>query len=383
MLKGLLAQWRAVSFEKKLTAFVAPILVGIFLLVVGRMFPEAPAAQPPPVAGGAPSRVAEQLEIVRVAVADAEYDGDKVGLGPAIDVTLRNLGETVAIITDAQVEVIDDARIKHCQSVTGGPLGVSFKYSVAVPPDPEAHETFAAQLSQSIAPNEADRIAIALDVPEFSWDFDNAALYALKVVLFHGPDREPVPVGAAVVAFPGVPGQDVFPGWYANDSIDPELAACLEENEDAFRRFLAIEGVKPEGFDERVLADKELVLLGTADQYAEFAAAEGLSCTEQPDELLCSEDGPLRREFRVTTRPDSPDVDLLQASSASLSNEVLPYFAELAAIATGTSEAEEWVLQSTPAMWNDPDDSTRAFNGIDVNFWEGTDEDGMLTVLAP
>ena len=114
MLEGLRGQWRAIPNDRKVAAlialFVAPVVVGLILIFVDRNLPvppptsiivQVPTARPTT----APTPRPEMLEIVRVQSVESADDANGKGLPPAIDVTLRNLGETVAVVTAAEVTI--------------------------------------------------------------------------------------------------------------------------------------------------------------------------------------------------------------------------------------------------------------------------------------
>ena len=68
-------------------------------------------------------------------------------------------------------------------------------------------------------------------------------LYHLEVGLVHDASRRPVPAGSAVVSVPFNPDQNYFPASFPDfDKVPPgEVRDCYPANEEAFRRFLALD----------------------------------------------------------------------------------------------------------------------------------------------
>jgi hypothetical protein len=215
------------------------------------------------------------LEIVRVQSVESADDANGKGLPPAIDVTLRNLGETVAVVTAAEVTIRDVAHIENCIPVTGGPLGVSFGYGLALPLDASAGSTYSIDMSQSIAPNEADRFAIQFDAPDFDGGSYESVLFAVDVRLQNGT-AEPTDVGTVVVAYPSIPTPGSFPASNAGQNLNEGTRQCFKDNEAALRRMLALSGEKPEGLTEALLD-------------AEPTSPSGAGESEEPDALTADE----------------------------------------------------------------------------------------------
>jgi hypothetical protein len=138
-------EWRGVSFEKKLTLFVAPIFVAVTSGLLLRSLTNDSGA---PVAS-VPKGV--MLQVLKVAVDGVEGTGDT----PAIDITIKNTGSTIGVITGATLTVRDFARTEAY--VMGETLGSSATYGLMLPPDPRSGEIIDVSVSQQLAPNSADR----------------------------------------------------------------------------------------------------------------------------------------------------------------------------------------------------------------------------------
>jgi hypothetical protein len=235
-------RWQELSFSEKLG--ISLTLIGTVAALVYFVFPYI----------FGPPRVAEQLEVVQMSVVDSVRATDvEAAKAPAIDIKLRNVGGTVAVVTQADLTVLDDGRIRECEPGTGGPLNASVNYGLSVPVDPDANTTHRAPMSLQIAANEADRVTISIDAPDLNLQQHAAVLYAFDVALRQGPRDESVSIGRAVIAFPEVPGASAFTGSFAGGPPLSGALSCLEENDATLLRFLEFDGAKPPGLTKELL----------------------------------------------------------------------------------------------------------------------------------
>ena len=254
-LRDLRKQWREISLEKKLAMFVAPVFVAIATAV---LVPLSTGA----LGGGgdeksetrAPVRPVERLEVLDLVVGGGE--APRFGEGTAkpqfLDITVRNTGETVSVITGATFRIRDFALLRICEA--GGGLEPTAKYDVELPSDPTPDDVVEAKVSQQIPPHEADRFVIRLNVPFEAMQF-GMRLYYVDVALVHDASARPVPAGSAVVSVPFNPDENYFPASFSNfDDLPPgEVRDCYVDNEEALRRFLALEGARSPALTEAVL----------------------------------------------------------------------------------------------------------------------------------
>lgn len=251
-------QWREISLEKKLGMFVAPIFVAV---AAGILVPLTTGA----FSGGGADDVAasqgpppreERLQVVSLSVGggDApEFVDGPPGVPQFIDLTLRNTGNTVSVITGARLHVEDFALLKICEA--GGGLDPTAKYDVTLPPNPTRGDAVDAKVSQQIPPNKADRFTISMNVP-FRNIHDGMRLYHFSVELFHDGEQQPVNAGKAVVSVPYVPDPRYFPASFEDfdQTLEPgPVRDCYEANEAALRRFLELDSVRAPDLTEALL----------------------------------------------------------------------------------------------------------------------------------
>jgi hypothetical protein len=234
-------QWRELAIEKKLSIVVVPVLiaaisVGIPLLAQGG------GSDPP---APSPTAATAALQVVDLAVTGGDvskpggYDNTQ-----AIDLTVRNTGDVVSVVTRARLVVRDTGMLTICQA--GGGLGPSETYDVQLPADAAKGETVDAKVSQQIQPGAADRFDIRLDVPEPERQ-TGFWLYQLDVLLSHDGAPKPLQAGTVLVSAPYLPAPGVF--WSGTENKESyegagsaEVKRCLQDNEATLERMLAVDG---------------------------------------------------------------------------------------------------------------------------------------------
>jgi hypothetical protein len=259
-LRNLIREWSAISLEKKLAMFVAPLFVtvagGLLVGVMTGFLGGNDAASP-----GRTSRAPEKLDVIDLAVAGGTPPSYKNSAEPPpgrpsqLDVTLRNVGSSVSVLKRAELKVLDFGLIEICQA--GGGLEPTAAYDVTLPSEPKIGETIDAKVSQQIKPNEADRFLLRLNVSNEAMQF-GSHLYQLDVRLYHDTSETPLELGKVVVSLPYDPSPQDFPA--ANAQYYPEkernLASpwgCYVKNEAEMRRLLSREGVRSSELNEGLL----------------------------------------------------------------------------------------------------------------------------------
>jgi hypothetical protein len=253
--QGLRKQWSEISLEKKLAMFVAPVFVAVATAILvpvmtgafgsdGGSEPQVPPSTSTLDAGG--------LEVVDLEVSSGEVaddPGDPVD-APVIDLTVRNTGQDISVITGANLRIRDVAWIENCEGGAG--LDPSVEYDVILPASPELGEIVEADVSQQIPANSADRFTLRLSTPEEN-SGDGTRLYQLEVELLHDAAARPLGAGTVLVAVPFDPDSRLLSlGSESDDPSLAELRACYETNEASFLDFLELEGERSPELTEQL-----------------------------------------------------------------------------------------------------------------------------------
>ncbi|MFY1683582.1 hypothetical protein ACN265_18785 [Micromonospora sp. WMMD730] len=170
---------------------------------------------------------------------------------PSVEITVQNVGDQLVVTRNLVLVVQESLLIKEC--ATEGNLPLSATYDLELPQRADPGVEFKTDINQEIKPNEADRFALKLRVPEdptgISWSF-----YRLAVFIEVGLTLERVPIGSAVLALPAVPlgsGVTVWNERFKNDKdrlefLGPgrraEVETCLHDNSTRLKRFLSQPG---------------------------------------------------------------------------------------------------------------------------------------------
>jgi hypothetical protein len=248
--KPLRDKWAEISFPQKVTWVVAlfgPVAAPLVVYaLIGGDQPEAP-----------PKRRTTNLGVVALEVeATKTVRFGKPFKLPRLDLTLRNSGNLVWVVTGVKVTILDFGRIEPCEAGGGGHLDVSHTYPpIQLPDEPETGEEIVMKVRQQVDPNDTDRFVVPFEVPEWEGSL-GTYIDQLQIALLHDGASTPLFVGEAVVPVPGLP----FP-W----NLDPPEAAsasvageCWDPNRDTFLRMLQLDGEVPDGFDAGLLEAPEL-----------------------------------------------------------------------------------------------------------------------------
>jgi hypothetical protein len=240
-------QWSEISLEKKLAMFVAPVFVavmsGIIVSFATGAFRTSNDSQPPAPGSASTVEAAGGLEVVDVGVTSgvpANDPGDPA-VPPVIDVTVRNTGREVSVITGASLRVRELAWIGVCEGGAG--LDPSVEYDVILPASADAGEVVEADVSQQVPANTADRFTLRLYTPEENRG-DGTRLYQLDVELEHDATARPLEAGTVVVAVPFDPDSNLLSvaSELPEEEQPADLRACYDANKARFLDFLELEG---------------------------------------------------------------------------------------------------------------------------------------------
>ncbi len=228
-----------ISLEKKLGMFVAPLVVAIAAGVLVPLLSGAFRGDNERPTGALRSEGLEVIDLTVGAGKPPELLADPRA-PQLLDITVRNTGQVVSVITRATFRIRNFGLLRICQA--GGGLEPTENYDVTLPPSPRPGELVEAKVSQQIRPNQADRFTFRLNVPLIPMQ-DGMRLYQLDVALLHDRDTRPLTAGTAVVSVPFIPTDDYFLSPGTDTSLySPEVLGCYEENEKILRRFLNLEG---------------------------------------------------------------------------------------------------------------------------------------------
>lgn len=258
------ADWRGLSFEKRVATFWGPLTVGLILLAGSRVLSSTDTTS-----AGMPERTTTTDEaatqenpdqatplpnapdVVDLEVVDATVQGTYSSLDgagatessaqipvDAVQITVRNASNQVSVVHDVELRILKQGQMRFCREA-GGYLPVSASYEVSIPATAEEGTVVPVALSQEIAPQTADRFQITLGPDERS---SSAKLYWLEVSLRRNGEPELMIAGTAVVATP-----HLFDFYVdeANYEIGP---SCAIENAQTITAFARLRGARSPSF---------------------------------------------------------------------------------------------------------------------------------------
>jgi hypothetical protein len=248
-------QWADLSLEKKLGFAVPLVIAGVTGVIV-----------PVLLAGGGGSGAEHQdqgseLEVIDLAVSDGQALAASSAKAQetayrteTVDVTVRNAGDLVSIVTGIGFGILSAGFLEICEGGGAG-LPPSETYDVQLPttahlegdrvvasPEEVEGRLLEYKISQEIPPGEADRFTVRLEVPpERQLGVD---LYQLEVLLYHDADPEPASAGTVLVSVPS-PDSFHFRSYVPAALRSGERASirkCYERNRATYQEMLALEG---------------------------------------------------------------------------------------------------------------------------------------------
>lgn len=188
------------------------------------------------------NRPSTKLEVVALVVEEGQYLADEGTFKPpAIQLSVRNIGQQVSVVTGVRLQVLDYAYLPFCQS-GGGELLVSGTYDLLLPEDPEVNHAAFVDVAQSIEPNGADRFQVRVQAP-LDMVPEGTYRYRLRVSLLRDGESDPLEAGVAVIESPLLRQDvDIFP---ADDmALSASDAECWRNLARDYERSEEWEGVK-------------------------------------------------------------------------------------------------------------------------------------------
>lgn len=221
--RGLRAKWRGLSFEAKVTAFVAPLLVFAVTFTAERILGDRGGGDSPDTSEQ--SSQSGRLEVVDVRTSEADKSA-------AVELVVRNTGRTVSVITEAEFrvrDVIDPSNLSTCAGI----IDLTGSYDVSIPasrelfgPEDGIGEVVSIDVSQEIPPNKGDRFAFDVGVAGTEANPASAskpALYLIDVAIRHDGEDTALSAGSVLL---GIPLRDPgCSGWSAEDVEELRRAA--------------------------------------------------------------------------------------------------------------------------------------------------------------
>jgi hypothetical protein len=229
---GLQQKWLGLSFEQKLSIIIAPLLIALVSGIAVPAINNALKKDPAP-----------ELRVIDLVVRNGNDREEK----PSVEVTLHNRGDQRSIVKRVLFKIVDFAHLPTC--FTAGALEASKQYEVLLPTQPKKDEVVEGNISQQLAPDEADRFVFRFDLPAEYIENEGEDLhniYLLDVTLVHDDDAS-LHVGRSIVSAPVAPYPEATwlddPRAAAEASgYDPQVISCYESNKAALQRMLALEG---------------------------------------------------------------------------------------------------------------------------------------------
>jgi hypothetical protein len=163
---------------------------------------------------------------------------------PKVQVTLRNIGDQVSVVTGAELEILDHAHLPQCWP-GAGPTPVSQTYDAVLPLVPRSHETIAVDVAQDIAPNGTDRFEFALQLPDPD-EADGIRFYQLRVSLIRDGSHK-MDAGIVVVGAPEVYDAKPSPEDLAAAG---EIGECFGRLAIDYQRVRAWQGERPADYPQ-------------------------------------------------------------------------------------------------------------------------------------
>jgi hypothetical protein len=162
---------------------------------------------------------------------------------PQIDITVRNPGKELALLTQARITIEDSERLAMCAYNIGDMIPSSKDYALELPVMPTPRERVVVRpLHQEVQSGAVDRFRILFKVENPGL---NNYLYALRVELVTDRGSTPVEVGRFVIGLPSPPygGSPILPAGESAPNVgggSERLAStwCLRRNLAAVKRLL-------------------------------------------------------------------------------------------------------------------------------------------------
>lgn len=177
--------------HRRVTTSAALVLV---LAAVAVLTVAPDPGPPPPVPTPTPQ---PQLALSQVTVAAPDGSGSVASL----DITVRNTGDALAVLTGVDLVIEGFAYLPAC--IFGGNLEVTGEYQAELPDSPQPGQVVRVTLHQQIEPGGVDRFTIGLKAPAEHGDDQASSLasfvYLLRAAVVQDGDRPALDAGAVLV----------------------------------------------------------------------------------------------------------------------------------------------------------------------------------------
>ncbi len=189
---------------------------GITLLVVaGLVLVVSPAPSTP-----GPPQPKARLALSQLLVTEDPTTGRPV----ALDITVHNLGNRLAVLTGVKLKILDFAYLRTCY--TQGEVGASKPYPVSLPDNPTEGATLTIPLHEEVGHDKVDRFVVQLRPPPYRSPegYPEAGVFGYRVAVTLSSDvQDDLALGPAAFAAPGTPGL-----WTSVwDPTDPDRKAKM------------------------------------------------------------------------------------------------------------------------------------------------------------
>jgi hypothetical protein len=203
----------------------------------------------------APSRTQDQsvsagsaVDPIDLVVRDPIYNDQGV-TPPTVEITVHNKGAQRSVITRAVVTVEDSTLIPPC-STEGGAVPLSATYDLTLPLDPAVGTALRVPVSQQQAPDEADRFALRVGIPNLG-ESKRLYGYRLRFELEADGSSGKLLVGTAVMVLPWSPDNSDA-GYYWSDDYESgktsldwlgedaaSISQCMKNNSALLKRLIS------------------------------------------------------------------------------------------------------------------------------------------------
>ncbi len=175
---------------RRVTASLAVVAV-LGALAVLTLAPEAGTSTPEPSPSPGPLLTLSQVEVTAP---------DGAGSVATLDLTVRNDGDRLAVLTGVDLTIEDSGYLPPC--LFGGNLEVTGSYQATMPDDPEPGRVVRVALHQQVQPGTADRFTIGLRAPATHQGRDasiSSFLYLLRVSIVQDAAGPTLAAGSVLV----------------------------------------------------------------------------------------------------------------------------------------------------------------------------------------
>lgn len=230
-----LSKWRELSFEKKLSIVVVPVVLAVLSLIVPALIDLAKPAPTP------------RLKVADVVVRDGNLVPETA---PQVEIIVRNVGDRLAVLTRATITIKASVLLQPCAGE--GAIDISGRYDVVLPGEPRPGQQLEVPISHQVDPDGVDRFALRFALHPDVLSVGNestSAFYQLGLTLIHD-DAKRLEAPDVIVAVPTTP----YKGWPSSDedafnsgaNFSPTYVRCERDRKVRAAQFLSRTGKRSE-----------------------------------------------------------------------------------------------------------------------------------------